>query len=106
MRAEQGEDIKTINSVPAGDHYLKVMKDGVSIFGEMVNVKPGQVSTVLIKNSGQVEEKIMEAKTPERQEYQKLQDRCHFSSNSICQYCRIKHIMFPDFMDITVIQIL
>ena len=33
---KQGDDIKTINAVPAGNHYLKIMKDGVSIFGELI----------------------------------------------------------------------
>jgi len=83
--AKQGEDIKTINAVPAGDHYLKVMKDGVSIFGEIISVAPGQVSSVLIKNSGQVEEKIMESKIAEREQYNAEKIDVIYSSNSISQ---------------------
>lgn len=66
---KQGDDVKTINSVPAGNHYLKVMKDGVNIFGEIVTINEGQTTTVLIKNNGQVAEKVLEGKTKEREEY-------------------------------------
>lgn len=65
----QGEDIKQINGVPAGNHYLKVLKDGVSIFAELVTVKEGQTTTVLVKNDGQVAEKILSSKVDEINEY-------------------------------------
>ena len=38
--------------------------------GDLVEIKEGQTTTILIKNTGQVQEKVMEAKTPQRQEYQ------------------------------------
>lgn len=66
---KQGDDIKTINSVPAGNHYLKAMKDGVSVFGELVTVNEGQTTTVLIKNDGQVAEKILSSKVAEQDEF-------------------------------------
>jgi hypothetical protein len=66
---KQGEDVKTVNGIPAGNHYLKVMKDGVGIFGELVAINPGQTTTVLVKNDGQVAEKILEGKTKEREEF-------------------------------------
>ncbi|HSO77851.1 MAG TPA: PEGA domain-containing protein, partial [Bacteroidales bacterium] len=65
----QGEDLKQINGVPAGNHYLKVLKDGVSIFAELVTVKEGQTTTVLVKNDGQVAEKILSSKVNEINEY-------------------------------------
>lgn len=80
---KQGDDIKVINSVPAGNHYLKIMKDGVSIFGELVTINPGQTTTVLVKNDGQVAEKIMESKTKEREEYQARKVDVIFSTNSV-----------------------
>jgi hypothetical protein len=80
---KQGDDIKQINTVPAGSHYLKVMKDGVSIFGELVTINEGQTTTVLVKNDGQVAEKIMESKVKERQEYQNSKIDVLFSSNSL-----------------------
>jgi hypothetical protein len=80
---KQGDDIKQINAVPAGSHYLKVMKDGVSIFGELITINEGQTTTVLVKNDGQVAEKIMESKVKERQEYQNNKIDVLFSSNSL-----------------------
>ncbi len=80
---KQGDDIKVINSVPAGNHYLKIMKDGVSIFGELVTINAGQTTTVLVKNDGQVAEKIMESKSKEREEYQSRKVDVIFSTNSV-----------------------
>lgn len=82
---KQGDDIKTINGVPAGNHYLKAMKDGVSIFGELVTVNEGQTTTVLIKNNGQVAEKIMEGKVKEREEYNSSKIDVLFASKSITE---------------------
>ncbi len=81
----QGIDVKTIPNVPIGDHYLKVMRDGISIFGELVTIKEGQVTTVLVKNDGQVSEKIMEGKVNEREEYQAKKVDILFTSNSVSQ---------------------
>lgn len=81
----QGTDVKTISNIPIGDHYLKVMKDGVSIFGELVTIKEGQVTTVLVKNDGLVSEKIMEGKVKEREEYQAKKVDILFTSNSVSQ---------------------
>ena len=80
---KQGDDIKTINAIPAGNHYLKIMKDGVSIFGELVTINAGQSTTVLVKNDGQVAEKIMEGKSREREEYQAKKVDVIFSTNSV-----------------------
>lgn len=66
----QGDDIQQINDVPVGTHYLKVLKDGVNVFGELISIQENTVTTVLIKNTGQVQEKILDSKTAEQQEYQ------------------------------------
>ncbi len=78
-----GNDIKTINSVPAGDHYVKVMKDGVSIFGELVTVTAGKTTAVLVKNDGQAAEKILESKSQERQTYQAKKIDVLFTTNAV-----------------------
>jgi hypothetical protein len=80
---KQGEDIKTVNAIPAGNHYLKIMKDGVGIFGELITINPGQTTTVLVKNNGQVAEKILESKSKEREEYQANKVDVIYSSNSV-----------------------
>ncbi len=80
---KQGDDIKVVNGIPAGNHYLKVIKDGIGIFGELIAINPGQTTTVLIKNDGQVAEKIMESKSKEREEYQAKKIDVIFTSNSV-----------------------
>lgn len=80
---KQGDDIKVVNGIPAGNHYLKIMKDGVGIFGELVTVNPGQTTTVLVKNDGQVAEKILEGKTREREEFNSKKLDVIYSSNSV-----------------------
>jgi hypothetical protein len=80
---KQGDDVKVLNSIPAGNHYLKVMKDGISIFGELIAINPGQTTSVLVKNDGQVAEKIMESKSKEREQYQAQKIDVIFSTNSI-----------------------
>jgi len=79
----QGDDVKLINSIPAGNHYLKIIKDDVSIFGELIAINQGQTTTVLVKNDGQVAEKIMESKTKEREEYHANKIDVIFSTNSV-----------------------
>ena len=66
---KQGEDIKQVNNIPAGDHYLKVLKDGVSVFGEIIKIAENNVTTVLVKDSGQVAEKILSSKVAEQDNY-------------------------------------
>jgi CxxC motif-containing protein len=82
---KQGDDIKTINSIPVGNHYLKIIKDGTSIFGELVTIKDGEATTVLVKNDGQVAEKIMEGKVKEREEYQGKKIDILLTSNAVSQ---------------------
>lgn len=66
---KQGEDIKQVNGVPVGSHYLKVLKDGVSVFGELINITDNGVTSVLVKNDGQVAEKMLSSKVAEQEEY-------------------------------------
>ena len=93
---KQGDDLKTVNGIPAGNHYLKVIKDGVGIFGELVTINPGQTTTVLIKNEGQVAERIMESKSKEREEYQSKKIDVIFTSNSVST-TQGASTMFPGF---------
>jgi len=80
---KQGDDIRVINAIPAGNHYLKIIKDGVSIFGELIAINPGQTTTILVKNDGQVAEKIMESKSKEREEDQAKKVGVIFATNSV-----------------------
>jgi hypothetical protein len=80
---KQGDDIRQINNVPVGSHYLKVLKDGISIFGELVTVSENNVTSILVKNDGQVAEKIMDGKVKEREEYGNSKVDVLFASNSV-----------------------
>lgn len=93
---KQGDDIKQINNVPVGSHYLKVIKDGVGILGELVTVTENSVTTILVKNDGQVAEKIMDSKVKEREEYNTTKVDVILSSNSVTQTTG-KSTMFPGY---------
>ncbi|HPQ08935.1 MAG TPA: hypothetical protein PK995_06870 [Bacteroidia bacterium] len=69
--AYKGKDISFIDSVPVGTHYLKAVKDNVIIYSDLVNVNQNSVTTVLIKNTKEVKEKILESKYEEIQNYKK-----------------------------------
>jgi hypothetical protein len=93
---KQGDDIKQINNVPVGSHYLKVLKDGVGILGELVTVTENSVTTILVKNDGQVAEKIMDSKVKEREEYNTTKLDVILSSNAVTQTTG-KSTMFPGY---------
>jgi len=58
----QGADIINIDSVTIGSHYLKIVKDNIIVFGELVAVNENAVTTVLIKDSEQVQNKLSNEK--------------------------------------------
>ena len=65
----QGKDKAEINDVQVGSHYVKAVKEGVTIYSELITVTAGAATTILIKDSGQVKEKVLESKYKEQQEY-------------------------------------
>ncbi|MFA4905676.1 MAG: hypothetical protein WC645_04155 [Candidatus Margulisiibacteriota bacterium] len=65
----QGSDMAVLENVEMGSHYIKAVKDGVSVFSELVNVAANGTTTVLIKDTGQVKAKILSSKYTEQQEY-------------------------------------
>jgi hypothetical protein len=65
----QGQDKAEINDVQVGSHYVKAVKDGVTIYSELITVAEGVTTTILIKDSGQVKEKVLQSKYKEQQEY-------------------------------------
>ena len=65
----QGVDIITLDSIAAGSHYLKVNKDNSTIYSELVTVNANVVTTVLIKASKEVEQKILATKYPQEEQY-------------------------------------
>jgi hypothetical protein len=65
----QGSDMAVLDNIEMGSHYIKAVKDGVTIFSELVNVVANGTTTVLIKDTGQVKAKILSGKYNEQQEY-------------------------------------
>ncbi len=76
----QGADIINIDSVTIGSHYLKVVKDNVIVFGELITVNESAVTTALIKDSEQVQNKLKNEKI--RMEKEQLESK----SDAIQQY--------------------
>lgn len=64
-----GKDIKLIEPVEPGSHYIKAIKEKVIIYGSLINVFENIAVSVLIKNSEEVQEKLLAAKYNEQQEY-------------------------------------
>jgi hypothetical protein len=69
--------------LPIGTHYLKVLLGTATVYGDLVEIKENTVTTVLIKNTGQVQEKVMESKTPEREEYNNSKVDVILTSNAV-----------------------
>ena len=64
----QGAEIITIDSVTIGSHYLKVVKDNVIVFGELITVNEKAVTTILVKDSEQVQNKLKNEKLKKEKE--------------------------------------
>lgn len=65
----KGTDISLIESVEAGSHYLKVTKDKIILYSELVLVKAGEETIVLIKDTPEIQEKILATKLYEQEQY-------------------------------------
>lgn len=65
----QGYDVSIMDSVDVGSHYLKVVKDDVIVYGELINVNGNAVTTILVKNNQEVKNKIIDSKSDEIQQY-------------------------------------
>lgn len=64
----QGTDIITIDSVARGSHYLKVVKDNVIVYGELITVNENAITTALIKDSELVQNKLKQEKLKQEKE--------------------------------------
>lgn len=65
----KGNDIMTIDSVEIGAHYLKVLKNEVIIFGELITVTKNTITTILIKNDEKLGSKLLATKTDDINKY-------------------------------------
>ncbi len=58
----QGSDNINIDSVTIGSHYLKVVKDNVIVYSELITVNQNAVTTAFIKDSEVVQNKLKNEK--------------------------------------------
>lgn len=91
-------DVITIDSVTAGTHYIKASKDNIIVYSELATVQPNKVTIVLIKNSQQVKNKLLESKTDEIQEYKSKKLDIILSQNYVTQTKGVtSSIYFPGY---------
>jgi hypothetical protein len=93
---KQEENVQVLNNVPVGTHYLKVLKDGVSVYGELITIQENTVTTVLVKNTGQIQEKILDTKVKEKEEYNGTKLDIILSTGSITQ-TQGRSTLFPGY---------
>lgn len=86
----KGIDTKLIKGLSTGSHYLKVVKDDAAIISELIQIKDGQEASILIKNSPDILNKIIEAKQEERDEYYKKKLTVLVDPNGVWQPFRGK----------------
>jgi len=65
----KGNDIMTLDSVEVGAHYLKVLKNEVIIFGELVTITKNAITTILIKNDEKLGNKLLATKSDDINKY-------------------------------------
>jgi hypothetical protein len=65
----QGVNVTNIYDISVGSHYLKVLKDDVIIYGELLEINENTPTTVLIKNNKEIQDKLLAAKFKEIQQY-------------------------------------
>lgn len=79
----KGEDLITLDSITPGSHYLKITKEDVIVYGELIQVKAGEVTTILIKDSKENRDKLLESKFKEIQEYKDKRLEVLMSTNYV-----------------------
>ncbi|MEI6853554.1 MAG: hypothetical protein WCL06_11950 [Bacteroidota bacterium] len=58
-----------IDSIPTGSHFLKITKDDISIYSELITINPNIVTTVLIKNDAELQNKLLAGMSDQIQKY-------------------------------------
>lgn len=58
----QGTNAKSFTKVSAGTHYLRIMKNDVKIYGDLVQVRENEVTSILINMTPELQQKLLEKK--------------------------------------------
>jgi len=98
----QGTDVTLLDSVTVGTHYLKAVKDNVIIFSDLITVNQNAVTTVLIKNTKDVQEKMLESKYEEIQKFKNNRLEVMLSSKYVTSTSGVSNSMyFPGYYVVT-----
>lgn len=65
----QGVDVSEIKNLDLGKHYLKVVKDNVIIYGELISIAEDSPTFILIKDNKEIQDKLLAGKYREQQIY-------------------------------------
>jgi len=65
----KGTDIILIEPLKASKYYLKITKNDVVVFGEIIEVSENEVATILVKDSKEIQDKLLAKKQKEQDIY-------------------------------------
>lgn len=66
-----GTNIKKIDSIDCGEHYIKITYQDIIVFGEILQFNEHQLKKILIKKTKEIEEKLLSSKSKELAEYRR-----------------------------------
>ena len=99
----KGFDVGTLDSVTIGSHYLKVTKDNIIVFGEIVTVSANAVTTILIKKNKDLQEKIIAGKTDELHQYESQRLDVMLSTKYVTETnSKSNSVYYPGFFSTTI----
>ena len=64
-----GNGKSPIESIPVGSHYLKLLKNDIIIFSELVNISDNVVTSILLKDTPGIRKKLLEGLSAEIKSY-------------------------------------
>ncbi|GAB4202989.1 MAG: hypothetical protein Fur0023_09490 [Bacteroidia bacterium] len=67
----KGKNVKSIDSMECGEHYVKVIYEDIVVFSEIISFGNNELKKLLLKKTKDVEEKILSAKSKEIAEYRR-----------------------------------
>lgn len=59
----------TIDKIPIGSHYLKIKKDNIVIYSDLINITENGVTSILLRDTPEIRNKLLEALKEEIDSY-------------------------------------
>lgn len=94
----KGIDIKEITEVQKGTHYLKIVKESITIYEQIVLVEENSITSIVLKDSPDIANKLLANKKNETAEYDSLKLSV---DNNMNFYRGNKNITLKEFAIIT-----